>query len=162
MIVTTCDDNDKNRDLARMPPKEHETKMGRILLTSAHSNVVSVNANGLRKNRKKRPLRKLFKDLQVSLGIITETHLREEDLENFRIKGTTDRQSTADPQSRVLRSVEVSWSWHATMCQQALYRGRKICPRKLSIAHAFCTRQKARLLRKGCRGFMYRCPALGT
>ena len=65
--------------------KEYELKIGRILFTSAHLNVISVNANGLRKNRKRRLLRKLLKDLQVSLGIITETHLREEDLDEFRI-----------------------------------------------------------------------------
>ena len=50
-------------------------------------NIISVNANGLRTGRKRRLLRKLLRDLQVGLGVITETHLREADLEGPRIKG---------------------------------------------------------------------------
>ena len=70
-----------------MCPKYPELRVGRILYTSAHLNVIAVNANGIRTARKKRLLRKLLRDLQVGLGIITETHLREEDLEGLRFRG---------------------------------------------------------------------------
>ena len=67
--------------------KENNMQIGRILYTSAHIGVMGVNANGLRTNRKKRLLRKLLLDLQVGIGVISETHLREEEMEGLKIKG---------------------------------------------------------------------------
>ena len=42
--------------------------------------VISINANGLRTKIKRDLLGKLLLDLQVGVGLITETHLRTADL----------------------------------------------------------------------------------
>ena len=44
-------------------------------------NVLSLNINGIRTGQTRTMLRKLLYDLQVGVCILTETHLREEDLE---------------------------------------------------------------------------------
>ena len=61
-------------------------KIGRVLYTSEHLNVVCVNANGLRTRRKRELLGKLLFDLQAGVGVITETHLRRHDLDRLHFR----------------------------------------------------------------------------
>ena len=55
-------------------------KIGRVLYTSEHLNIVCVNANGLRTRRKRALLGKLLFDLQAGVAVVTETHLRRGDI----------------------------------------------------------------------------------
>ena len=57
-----------------------DMKLGNILYAGAMLNIMALNINGLRKNRKKRLLGKLLRDLNVGAGIIPETHLRTSEL----------------------------------------------------------------------------------
>ena len=55
-----------------------------VLHTGRTSNVVCINANGLRTQLKRDLLGKLLQDLQAGVGLITETHLRKPELQWIR------------------------------------------------------------------------------
>ena len=60
-------------------------KLGKVLCTGAAFNMLSLNINGLRTEQKRTTLGKLLFDLQIGVCILTETHLRSEDLDNLSI-----------------------------------------------------------------------------
>ena len=55
------------------------------LISSVETNLVCINANGLRTKRKKTCLSKLLKDLKAGICVVTETHLRKRDLKYLKI-----------------------------------------------------------------------------
>ena len=61
--------------------------LGQVLFADATANFVCINANGLRKRRKRLMLYKMLHDLNVGLCLITETHLRESELSRVRTPG---------------------------------------------------------------------------
>ena len=60
------------------------TTTSRVLATGAVLNLISINANGLRKKKKKLLLGKMLHDLQAGVCVVTETHLREADIKRIR------------------------------------------------------------------------------
>ena len=62
-----------------------DTGTGGVLKTGAILNVLSLNINGVRTGEKRTMLGKLLHDLQVGVCLLTETHLREDDLDTFDI-----------------------------------------------------------------------------
>ena len=60
-------------------------KLGKVLCTGAAFNMLSLNINGLRTDQKRTTLGKLLFDLQVGVCILTETHLRLEELDYLTI-----------------------------------------------------------------------------
>ena len=56
-------------------------KLGKVLCTGAAFNMLSLNINGLRTEQKRTTLGKLLFDLQVGVCILSETHLRLEELD---------------------------------------------------------------------------------
>ena len=68
-----------------------EIPLGVVLYASACINVVCINVNGLREEGNRKTLRKLLRDLQVGVAILSKTHLRKADLKrmnypNYHIK----------------------------------------------------------------------------
>ena len=123
--------------------KRPELRVGRILYTSAHLNVIGINANGIRTARKRRLLRKLLRDLQVGLGIITETHLREEDLEGLRIRGYY-RPAEYCRKTEIGKSIRGGYlSWRITDSRRVGSRNSRGYCQPWNTAHACCFQQTA-------------------
>ena len=80
-------DDDDITPITHLTHCQHRTQapsFGLVLFTEAVANFVCINADGIRTQRKRLLLYKLLRDLQVALCVVTETHLREEELPKVR------------------------------------------------------------------------------
>ena len=68
-------------------------RLGKVLRAGAAFNMLSLNINGLRTEQKRTTLGKLLFDLQIGVCVLTETHLRSEDLDDLSV---TSYQIVAD------------------------------------------------------------------